>query len=221
MWNGKLKALTFTYDDGQYEDKRLSELFSRYGMKCTFNLIGSQLTEADKIGKGERKLSIDDMRKLYASHEVAMHTYSHPLLTKLSREEIEKQVLLDKEKLTKVFGYEPVGLAYPCGVYDQTVLDVLKKYDVKYARTNCSTYNFELPEKLLEWSFTCRHREPELMKLASEFIDLKPDRPQLFSVMGHSYEFKTEEDWSVLEEFCKLMAGRDDIYYCTNAEALL
>lgn len=216
-----MKALTFTYDDGQYEDKRLCELFSRYGMKCTFNLIGSQLKEACEIGKDERRLSIEDMLELYSCHEVAMHTFEHPYLTKLERPDIEKQVLLDREKLTEVFGVEPLGLAYPCGAYNQTVLDVLREFDVKYARTNLSTYNFELPEKLLEWSFTCRHREPQLMELAKAFIELKPDRPQLFSVMGHSYEFKMEEDWAVMEEFCKLMASRDDIYYCTNAEALL
>lgn len=221
MWNGKLKALTFTYDDGKYEDKRLAELFSKYGMKCTFNLIGSQLKDDCQIGKDERKLSITDMRKLYDGHEVAMHTFDHPYLTKLEREDIEKQVLLDREKLTAEFGYEPVGLAYPCGAYNDTVLDVLRKYDVKYARTNLSTYDFELPDKLLEWKFTCRHREPQLMELAEKFIALKPDTPKLFSVMGHSYEFKTEEDWAVIENFCRLMAGKDDIFYCTNREALL
>lgn len=221
MWNGKMKALTFTYDDGKYEDKRLAELFDRYGMKCTFNLIGSQLREASETGKDERRLSISEMRQLYAHHEVAMHTFNHPYLTELERCDIEKQVLLDREKLTGVFGAEPVGLAYPCGAYNQTVLNVLTELNVKYARTNRSTYDFELPDRMLEWSFTCRHREPQLMELARKFIDLKPDRPQLFSVMGHSYEFKTEDDWAVIEEFCKLMAGRADIYYCTNAQALL
>ena len=221
MWNGKMKALTFTYDDGQYEDKRLAELFDRYGMKCTFNLIGSQLRETEQIGKDERRLSISEMRGLYKNHEIAMHTFNHPFLTKLEREDIEKQVLLDREKLSGTFGIEPVGLAYPCGAYNGTVLDVLRELEVKYARTNLSTYGFELPDKLLEWRFTCRHREPQLMELAKEFAELKPDRPKLFSVMGHSYEFKTEEDWAVIEDFCKFMAGRDDIYYCTNAQALL
>lgn len=221
MWNGKMKALTFTYDDGKYEDKRLAELFDRYGMKCTFNLIGSQLRDADKISEDELRLSTDDMRRIYARHEIAMHTFNHPYLTKLNRVEIVQQVLLDREKLTSEFGTMPVGLAYPCGAYNDTVLEVLSELSVKYGRTNRSTYGFELPDKLLEWEFTCRHREPQLMELANRFLEMKPDRPQLFSVMGHSYEFKTEDDWAVIENFCKLMAGRDDIYYCTNAEALL
>ena len=38
MFNGKNKALTFSYDDGVYQDARLAEIFNRYGLKCTFNL---------------------------------------------------------------------------------------------------------------------------------------------------------------------------------------
>ncbi len=36
--DGKAKAVTFSYDDGVPQDKRLAELFVSYGMKATFNL---------------------------------------------------------------------------------------------------------------------------------------------------------------------------------------
>lgn len=35
--DGKSKAVTFSYDDGVVQDKRLAELFDKYGMKGTFN----------------------------------------------------------------------------------------------------------------------------------------------------------------------------------------
>ena len=35
--DGKAKAVTFSYDDGVPQDKRLAELFSKYNMKGTFN----------------------------------------------------------------------------------------------------------------------------------------------------------------------------------------
>ena len=38
MFQGKKKALTFSYDDGVTQDIRLAELFHKYGMKATFNL---------------------------------------------------------------------------------------------------------------------------------------------------------------------------------------
>ncbi len=38
MFNGKRKAVTFSYDDGVTQDIRLIELFDKYNLKCTFNL---------------------------------------------------------------------------------------------------------------------------------------------------------------------------------------
>ena len=38
MWEGKKKAVTFSYDDGVTQDRRLVELLNRYGLKATFNL---------------------------------------------------------------------------------------------------------------------------------------------------------------------------------------
>ena len=38
MFDGKMKALTFSYDDGVLQDRRLIEIFNKYGLKATFNL---------------------------------------------------------------------------------------------------------------------------------------------------------------------------------------
>lgn len=42
MFQGKMKCLTFSYDDGVTQDKRLVKIFNRYGLKATFN-INSEL----------------------------------------------------------------------------------------------------------------------------------------------------------------------------------
>ena len=34
----KKKLLTFSYDDGVKQDRRLVEIFNKYGLKCTFNI---------------------------------------------------------------------------------------------------------------------------------------------------------------------------------------
>ena len=38
MWNGKMKALTFSYDDGVEQDIRLIEILDHYHLRGTFNL---------------------------------------------------------------------------------------------------------------------------------------------------------------------------------------
>ena len=45
---GKRYAATFSYDDGGAADRRLVELFNKYNMKCTFNLISSSLIKDRK-----------------------------------------------------------------------------------------------------------------------------------------------------------------------------
>ena len=38
MWNGKLKALTFSFDDGVLQDKKIIDILNKYNLKATFNL---------------------------------------------------------------------------------------------------------------------------------------------------------------------------------------
>ncbi|GAE29581.1 polysaccharide deacetylase [Halalkalibacter hemicellulosilyticusJCM 9152] len=37
-------------------------------------------------------------------------------------------------------------------------------------------------------------------------------------VWGHSYEFDNDMNWDMIESFCKLVGGREDIWYATNME---
>ncbi len=228
MWNGKMKALTFSYDDGVQMDRRLAELFDRYGMKCTFNLNSGLFQSRDNLhspwnNKGVMiyKLPTEDMPEVYKNHEIAAHSFTHPHLEKLTREECTDQIVRDIDKLTEVFGKRPIGMAYPYGTYSDMVVDVLKEQGIKYSRTVGATRNFELQSDLLRFDATCHHNDGKLMELAEKFVNMKPDKPQLFYVWGHSYEFDVDNNWEVIERFCEYMAGRDDIFYGTNAEVLL
>ena len=72
---GKRYACTFSYDDGGKQDRRLVELFNKYGLKCTFNLNSSALIRED----GEN-VKLKEIKELYKGHEIAAHTYNHPHL---------------------------------------------------------------------------------------------------------------------------------------------
>ena len=57
------------------------------------------------------------------------------------------------------------------------------------------------------------------MELADRFLELKPRyQPQVFYVWGHSYEFHDNDNWYIIEDFCRKMADKDDIWYATNME---
>ena len=100
------------------------------------------------------------------------------------------------------------------------VVDALREAGVRYARTTAQTENFELPQDLLRMTTTCRHANAHLLDLARQFAAAKPDHPQLFYLWGHSYEFDQFDNWELIEEFCRIVSGREDIFYGTNAEVL-
>ena len=166
MFQGKKKALTFSYDDGVTQDIRLIELFHKYGMKATFNLNSELLgKDGELLREGvvvsHVKNKPQDIKSIYAGHEVAVHTLTHPNLQQVSQDaEVIRQVEQDRMILSELCGYEVVGMAYPCGgfCYDERVINLIRRNTgVKYSRTTNSTYNFDRQTELLEFNPSAYH----------------------------------------------------------------
>ncbi|MBE6642833.1 MAG: polysaccharide deacetylase [Ruminococcaceae bacterium] len=230
---GKLKAITFSYDDGVTQDVMLVELMNKYGLKGTFNLnserIGTRgiITRVNKL-VSYYKLFPEDVKKVYEGHEVAAHTLNHPLLPGIEDDgEIIRQVEQDRLNLSELMGYEVVGFAYPGGGknYDERVADLIKNNTgIKYARTTVDTDSFDVQSDLFMFKPNVYHvmNYDRLMEMGKKFLELETDKPQIFYVWGHSYEIDYySERWEKLEEFFKLISNRDDIFYGTNKEVLL
>ena len=231
-WNGKMKALTFSFDDAVTQDKKFIELLNKYGMKCTFNLNSGLLGQSGQVHIGDAginhiKVTAADVRAIYEGHEIAAHTIDHPLLPGIeSDDEIVRQVEEDRLRLSELADYEVVGFAYPCGgmnFNDRVAKLIKERTGVKYARNIISSFSFEKQPDLYKFKPTVhQHANPnEMFALGEKFIEMKPDKPQIYYVWGHSYEFDFTESWDKLEEFLKLISGKDDIFYGTNAEVLL
>jgi peptidoglycan/xylan/chitin deacetylase (PgdA/CDA1 family) len=230
MFNGKMKALTFSYDDGTLQDERLIDIFNKYNLKATFNINSGMLGVENSLDLGgiivdHTKWEASQLKKVYAGHEVAVHTISHPNLTVVGDQEVIRQVEDDRIRLTELMGYEVCGMAYPCGGtnHNDRVAEIIKRHtNVKYARTVNSSYSFDLQDNLYRFHPTVYHKEWEQFeKLVRAFIDLKPEKPALFYVWGHAFEFDEENTWQLFEDICKDLSNRDDIFYGTNKEVLL
>ena len=227
----KKKAITFSYDDGVVQDIRLIELLNKYGLKCTFNLNSELLSKKGMlIREGKRiahyKIHTEDVKHIYEGHEVAVHTLTHPNLTKCDDKEIIRQVEADRLNLSELVEYEVVGMAYPCGGVnnDDRVAGIIKKNTgVKYSRTITTNNCFDLQENLYRFNPTAYHLDFEkMMQLGREFVEFKPKEPKVFYIWGHSYEMDYGADyWVKLEEFFKLISNKEDIFYGTNKEVLL
>ena len=229
MWNGKKKALTFSFDDGVSQDRRLIGILDRYGLKATFNInSGFFGCEGELVRNGvpvrHDKLTREDALSVYAGHEVAAHTVTHPFLPHLSDERVIAEVEEDRRALCDLFGKEIVGMAYPCGGanHDSRVEKLVREHTgCFYARTIESTGTFGLPKDPYALNPTVYYIDTdEMFQLGKEFLSMDCDEPRLFYIWGHSYELDAWNFWDRFEEFCKMMSGRDDIFYGTNREVL-
>ena len=229
MWNGKKKAVTFSFDDGVTQDIRLLEILNKYHLKCTFNLNSGLLgTERELVRNGvtvrHDKVLPAQVALLYAGHEIAVHTVTHPSLTKVDKESIIREVEEDRKALEALVGYSVVGMAYPNGACDDEVAKIIaENTPIKYSRTVTSTHSFAVQkENLLLYNPTVYYIEDCLEELVDKFLASETDEEQLLYIWGHSYEMDANFiSWEKFESICKKLAFHDDIFYGTNREVLL
>lgn len=219
---GKSKVFTMSYDDGVYQDIRLVEIMTKHKLKGTFNINSGYVSNEDAV-EGSQRLSSRQVKELYIPNgqEVALHTYTHTLLTDLPFEHITYEYLKDKEELENILGCIIRGSAYPYSKYNEKVLNSLRACGVAYARAGDQTEEFSLPTDWLRFRPTARHKTPKLFDIANKFLDLivQPNHPcAMFSLMGHSYEFDRDNNWDLIETFAEKMEGHKDVWYATNIE---
>ncbi len=235
MWQGKKKAVTFSFDDGVLQDLRVLKILNKYGLKATFNLNSGHFGNRGVIGSNGAKRDIilaSQVKEAYAGHEVAVHTVTHPNLQLLDDETIERQVMLDRELLSRLVGYDIVGMAYPGGYLNEDGREVRvlrERTPIRYARTVVASLNFDIPEDLLAYSPTAHWADWRVDELVERFIALETDKPQVLYLWGHTYELDWADDKfpghmtdAKFEELCKkLAAHKDEIFFGTNKEVLL
>lgn len=211
---GKAKALTMSYDDGKVQDERLVGIFNQYGIKGTFNLNYGLLEKPPR-------LSAERVQWLYRGHEIATHTMSHPTIGRCPLTETAEEILEDRKGLERLTGQIVRGHAYPNGSYNEEIKQLFRSLGIAYGRVVTAVDDFELPKDPMEWHPTCHHNDPELMQKARFFAEYKKKQYlKLMYVWGHSYEFDNNDNWEVIEEFCRFIGGREDIWYATNIEII-
>lgn len=226
---GKFKAVTLSYDDGDKSDLRIAKVLNEHKMKGTFNINSSWMQRETKLSPEELKEHLLDK-----GHEIAVHGAEH-IAPGVARPEIViSDVLECRKTLERELSTIIRGMAYPdtgiTKMHNGNNLDNIKGYlrslGIVYSRTLGGDNNsFMLPSDFLAWMPTCAHRNPKLMDWVSEFVSLKEEGlyssnryPRLFYLWGHAFEFDRSDNWELLDVFCDAIAGKEDIWYATNIE---
>lgn len=223
--DGKAKAVTFSYDDGIGSDKRLAEIFSKYGMKATFNFTS------------HFAFTKEEVKEIFLSrgHEIAVHGENHRANGNTRAIEGIRDVLNCRIKLEDTCDSIIRGMAYPdTGIRRmgnfityQEIKSYLKELDIAYARTLGGDNNsFLLPEDFHAWMPTAHHNNPQILEWIDEFLNLDLSEkvyhakrtPALFYIWGHSFEFNNANNWELIEEICQKLSSSSEIWFATNIE---
>lgn len=144
---GKHKVLTISYDDGKIFDRKLIEIFNKYGIKGTFHLnTGIMPVDEDRI-------QLSEVKELYKGHEVSCHTSTHPTIERCPLDQVVQQVIEDRKALEDAVGYPVRGLSYPNGSYSKDIINLLPACGIEYSRVVGSTDDFAFPDNFLEWIY--------------------------------------------------------------------
>jgi peptidoglycan/xylan/chitin deacetylase (PgdA/CDA1 family) len=107
-------AIALTIDDGPHPvwTPKIIDLLDKYDVQATFNLIGEQIAPNAKL--------IQMM--VEAGHEVANHTWTHPLeIASLERDRVDREIGRTIKEITAVAGKPPTLFRSPGGAWSKTV----------------------------------------------------------------------------------------------------
>lgn len=210
---GFWKALVMSYDDGHVQDRGLIPIFDQYGIKGTFHLCSEWLDQATFVGA-------EDVRTIYAKHEVSGHSVNHPTLSDLDDESIRWQVGHCRWALSQLAGYDVCGMSYPMGGYDAAVLAQIAGQGITCSRTVEATFSLDfLPADPLKWHPTCHHANASAF--ADEFVARTQEQMALLFIWGHSYELDNgyaDNSWDYMAALCRKLGHRGDVWYAGMEE---
>ncbi|MBO5136143.1 MAG: polysaccharide deacetylase family protein [Clostridia bacterium] len=113
----KVCAISFDAAWGNEDTHQLIEILDRYNVKTTFFVVGSWV---DNFPESVKELSD-------AGHEIMNHSDSHPYMTKISKEEMIKEVESCDKKIENITGKKPTLFRAPYGDYNNEVVGTMRE----------------------------------------------------------------------------------------------
>ena len=117
--NRKVVALTFDDGPNPATTNQALDTLSKYGIKATFFVLGKNISGNEEILK---RMKAD-------GHVIGNHSWSHPVLSKLSLDEAKKQITDTEDALTKVLGSSSKLMRPPYGAITD---DIRKSLDLSF-----------------------------------------------------------------------------------------
>jgi peptidoglycan-N-acetylglucosamine deacetylase len=222
--------ITTSWDDGSYQDEQISNLLKKYGIKGTFYIPKNFLPNS---------LSPDLICNLDTYHEIGAHTMNHVELPNIPTERAFNEIHDSKLYLEDLLGHDISMFAYPKGLYNSKVKQLVQKSGFLGARTvdYVGLKNISDPYSM-GVSLLMQNGSPIFsLKSAIQYnldiksvIDWEIRVKELFDysyrsggvlhLFSHSWMIDRYNQWEKLESVFNYISGYDDVLYLTNGELM-
>jgi len=128
-----------SWDDGHPLDLKLADMLEKYNIPAIFYIpIKNQETALSVMSSKE----ICSLSKRF---KIGGHTYNHVKLTEVSFEIANKEIVDGKKALEDIVQNEIKSFSYPCGYYNDNVVELVKTAGFEYSRS-ARLINFNNPQ---------------------------------------------------------------------------
>ncbi|MDD2573281.1 MAG: polysaccharide deacetylase family protein [Bacillota bacterium] len=110
-------AISFDAAYGDQYTPQILDILDQYNVNTTFFLVGFWI---DKYGE-----VLEEIHR--RGHEIGNHSTTHPQMSKLTAQEIKKELETTGEKIKAVTGKDPILFRPPFGDYNNKVIDIAQQ----------------------------------------------------------------------------------------------
>jgi peptidoglycan/xylan/chitin deacetylase (PgdA/CDA1 family) len=173
------RPLLLTFDDAYADNLDFAlPMLQRLGCTATIFVISDYVGRTNDWNSNSRKpawhMGFSDLIALArAGFEIGSHTRSHRVLTGLSAQELEDELLCPRETLEDNLGMAINSVAYPYGFHDAAVCHVARKfYRVAFSTVKSRCTDWSRHRHALRRTYVARDRSAaDLDRVISQYLD--------------------------------------------------
>jgi peptidoglycan-N-acetylglucosamine deacetylase len=144
-------TVALTFDDGPTEEytPQILAILKKYNIKATFFMVGYNAKNHPDMVK----------RVLADGHAVNSHSLTHPMLTKISEEQLQREVKEPQVIVYNITGKTPACLRYPFGASNSHVREVIRSHGVVPLPMGFNSFDYDRPgvDKIVSWVLKNAH----------------------------------------------------------------
>ena len=114
----KEKKIAISFDASWGDDRTddILKILDKYNVKATFFIVGAWIDQyPDKLKTMQQK-----------GHEIGNHSNKHPIMTKISKEKMIKEIAITDAKIMAITGQATTLFRCPSGEYNNAVIETVE-----------------------------------------------------------------------------------------------